>query len=148
MSPLIFILLFFVATPLIELYFLIEVGSQIGAIATIALTVFTAVLGGMLVRLQGISVLMRVRDATARGEVPALEMLEGVLLLLAGLALLLPGFITDAVGFLLLITPVRRALILSWLKRRGVLRPGQPPPQPDAPDQPRIIDGEFRRDDD
>lgn len=127
MSPLVFILLFFVAAPLVELYVLIQVGSEIGAITTIALTVFTAVLGGMLVRLQGVSVLMRVRDVSARGEVPALEMLEGALLLLAGLALLLPGFITDAVGFILLISPVRRALILYWLKRHGAIRPGEPP---------------------
>ncbi len=145
MSPLVFILLFFVATPLVELYFLIQVGAQIGAIPTIALTVFTAVLGGVLVRLQGLSVLMRVREASARGEVPALEMLEGAVLLMAGLALLLPGFITDAVGFLLLITPIRRALTLGWLRRRGVLRPGERPP--DKPGQPRIIDGEFHRDD-
>lgn len=143
----IFILLFFVAAPLVELYVLIEVGGEIGAIPTIALTVFTAVLGGLLVRLQGLSVLMRVRDVSARGEVPALEMLEGAVLLLAGLALLLPGFITDAIGFILLITPVRRALIIAWLKRRGVMRPGGGQPPPDRPDQPRIIDGEYRRDD-
>ena len=149
MSPLLFILLFFVAAPLIELYVLIEVGSQIGAISTIALTVFTAVLGGLLVRLQGLSVLLRVRELTERGEIPAIEMLEGAVLLLTGLALLLPGFITDAIGFVLLITPVRRALVLGWLRRRGVLQPGQrPPTDGDArPGRRRIIEGEYRRED-
>lgn len=149
MSPLLFILLFFVAAPLVELYVLIEVGSEIGAISTIALTVFTAVLGGLLVRLQGLSVLLRVRELSERGEIPAIEMLEGAVLLLTGLALLLPGFITDAIGFVLLITPVRRALILGWLRRRGVLQPGQQRPQGpgEGPDQRRIIDGEYRRED-
>lgn len=152
MSPLILVLLIFVAAPLVELYFLIEVGSQIGAISTIALTVFTAVLGGLMVRLQGISVLLRVREMTERGELPAIEMLEGAVLMLAGLMLLLPGFITDGLGFLLLITPVRRALILGWLRRQGVMRPawreGEAPGEGDAPtERRRIIDGEYRRED-
>lgn len=145
MSPLVVILLVFVITPMVELYFLIEVGSQIGGIATIALTVFTAVLGGLLVRLQGVSVLLRVREMTARGEMPAIEMLEGAVLMLAGLLLLLPGFITDAIGFVLLVSPLRRALILGWLRRRGTLRPGQP--SSSSPDTHRIIDGEYRRED-
>lgn len=149
MSPLVLFLLLFVAAPLVELYLLIEVGTVIGAIPTIALTVFTAVLGGMLVRLQGVSVLLRVRELTERGEIPAIEMLEGAVLLLAGLALLLPGFITDALGFVLLITPVRRALILGWLRRRGVLHPGQRPStgQGGKPGQRRIIEGEYHRED-
>ena len=130
---------------MVELYFLIEVGSRIGGIATIALTVFTAVLGGLLVRLQGVSVLLRVRELTARGELPAIEMLEGAVLMLAGLLLLLPGFITDVFGFVLLISPIRRALILGWLRRSGTLRPGQAPPS--SPGQHRIIDGEYRRED-
>jgi UPF0716 protein FxsA len=145
MPPLLLVLLIFVVAPLGELYVLIEVGSAIGAISTIALTVFTAVLGGLMVRLQGVSVVLRVREMTARGEVPAIEMLEGALLMIAGLLLLLPGFVTDAIGFLLLVSPLRRALLLGWLRRRGVLRPGQPPPP--AADQQRIIDGEFRRED-
>jgi len=151
MSPLVLILLIFVAAPLVELYFLIEVGSRIGAISTIALTVFTAVLGGLLVRLQGVSVLLRVRDMTARGEMPAIEMLEGAVLMLAGVLLLLPGFITDALGFLLLVTPLRRALLLAWLRRQGVLRPGQRPGERSDTEggagRRRIIEGEYRRED-
>lgn len=145
MPPLLLVLLIFVVAPLGELYLLIEVGSAIGAITTIALTVFTAVLGGLLVRLQGVSVLLRVREMTARGEVPAIEMLEGAVLMLAGLLLLLPGFVTDALGFLLLVSPLRRAVLLGWLRRRGVLRPGQQPPSRSG--QRRIIDGEYRRED-
>ena len=151
MSPFFVILLVFVVAPLVELYFLIEVGSRIGAITTIALTVFTAVLGGLMVRLQGLSVLLRVREMTERGELPAIELLEGVLLLLAGILLLLPGFITDTLGFLLLVTPLRRALILGWLRRQGVMRPAWRTDGEGERDSPpkgrRIIDGEYRRQD-
>lgn len=145
-SPVFLFLLFFVGAPLVELYLLIEVGSVIGALPTIILSVFTAILGGALVRLQGFSVLFRAQSQMANQEVPALELLEGVLLLLVGLALLLPGFITDAIGFLLLIPPLRRALVVGWLKRRGTL---QPAPGPRSPEQrsDRIINGEWRRDD-
>jgi len=144
--PFFVFLFFFVAAPLVELYVLIEVGSQIGALSTIALSIFTAVLGGTLVRLQGFSVLFRVQEAMARGEVPALELMEGAMLLLVGLALLLPGFITDAVGFVLLIPPLRRGVILWILRSRGVLGPGASPPRSGG-DGRHYIEGEFRRDD-
>ena len=123
LNPAILFLLFFVGAPLVELYLLIEVGSQIGALPTIALSVFTAVLGGMLVRMQGFAVLFRAQSQMANKEIPALELMEGAMLLLVGLALLLPGFITDAIGFLLLIPPLRRWLIVRWLKARGTLQP-------------------------
>jgi UPF0716 protein FxsA len=144
-SPFFIFLLIFVFAPLGELYLLIEVGSRIGALPTIALSIFTAVLGGALVRLQGFSVLFRVQEAIARGQVPALELMEGAMLLLVGLALLLPGFVTDAVGFLLLIPPLRRAVILWFLRTRGILRPGARPPSGGASGG--YIEGEFRRDD-
>jgi len=145
-NPLLIFLILFVGAPLVELYVLIEVGSEIGALPTIALSIFTAVLGGLLVRLQGFSVLFRAQELMARGEAPAIEMMEGAMLLVVGFALLLPGFITDAVGFLLLITPIRRAVIIWVLRSRGILRPGQAPPQKDG--QPRgYIEGEYHRDD-
>jgi UPF0716 protein FxsA len=111
-----FFLLLFVGLPLIELYLLIQVGSVIGALPTIALSILTALIGGTLVRIQGFSVLMRVRDAMARNEVPALELLDGTLLLVAGLLLLLPGLITDVVGFLLLVPVLRRLLIARYVR--------------------------------
>lgn len=145
-SPVFLFLVLFVAAPLVELYVLIEVGSRIGALATIALSVFTAVLGGALVRLQGFSVLFRVQESMARAQVPALELMEGAMLLLVGFALLLPGFITDAVGFLLLIPPLRRAVVLWILRSRGVIRPGDPRPPQDK-SHGGYIEGEYRRDD-
>jgi len=145
--PFLVFLAIFVAAPLVELYVLIEVGSEIGALATIALSVFTAVLGGALVRLQGFSVLFRVQEATVRGEVPALELMEGAMLLLVGFSLLLPGFITDAAGFLLLIPPLRRAVILWFLRRKDILRPGGPRPKSEDKSGQHYIEGDFRRDD-
>ncbi|MCG6966780.1 MAG: FxsA family protein [Chromatiaceae bacterium] len=146
-GPILVFLVVFVGAPLVELYLMIQVGAEIGAIPTIGLSIFTAVLGGVLVRRQGLGVLFRVQAALQRHEVPALEMLDGAVLLVVGLALLLPGFITDAIGFLLLIPPLRRWLIVRWLKARGTLRPApggatQPENRPD-----RIIEGDFRRDD-
>jgi len=149
MNPLFLFLLFFIGIPLIELYFLIEVGSEIGAIPTITLTVFTAVLGGMMVRVQGFSTALRVREALEREEVPALEMMEGVVLLVTGFMLLLPGFITDFIGFLLLAPPIRRALLLYFLKHSGIMQrqsPMQPPKRDKA--NPRVIEGEYRQLDD
>lgn len=147
-NPLSLFLLLFVAAPLIELYVLIEVGSEIGAVPTILLSIFTAILGGALVRLQGFSILFRSQAMLAQGEAPAIEMLEGVMLLLVGVALLLPGFITDAVGFLLLVPPLRRALIVWVLKRNGVMRPSgtQRPPSSGAGHQ-DYLDGDYRRED-
>lgn len=145
-SPFFLFLVFFVGAPLVELYLLIEVGSVIGALPTIVLSVFTAILGGALVRLQGFSVLFRAQAQMANQEVPAIELLEGAMLLLVGFALLLPGFITDAIGFVLLIPPLRRALIVRWLKRRGALQPAPGPGGAERrPD--RVIEGEWRRDD-
>ncbi|MEA3278324.1 MAG: FxsA family protein [Pseudomonadota bacterium] len=132
--------LFFVGIPLLELYLLIQVGAEIGALPTIGLTILTAIIGGFLVRLQGFSVLMRVRDAVDRGEVPALEMLDGALLLAAGLVLLLPGFFTDAVGFLLLVPALRRLLIARFVR----FVPQSPPGRDHT--GPRVIEGEYRRD--
>lgn len=149
MNPLFLFLLLFVGIPLIELYFLIQVGAEIGAIPTITLTVFTAVLGGMMVRVQGFSTLLRVRDALSREEVPALEILEGAVLLVTGFMLLLPGFITDVIGFILLVPPIRRALLLYFLKHSGIMQRQPPFRQPEKDrDNPRVIEGEFRHLDD
>jgi UPF0716 protein FxsA len=78
-SPALLFLLVFVGAPLVELYLLIEVGSVIGALPTIALSVFTAVLGGLMVRMQGFSVLFRAQAQMAQETVPAIELLEGAL---------------------------------------------------------------------
>ncbi|QFY88402.1 FxsA family protein [Magnetovirga frankeli] len=139
------ILLFLVGIPLFELYFLIQVGSFIGALPTIVLSVFTAVLGALLMRQQGFVTALRAQEAMARGETPALELMEGVLIFIAGVVLLFPGFVTDLLGFLLLIGPLRRLLLLHLLQR-VLVQPSQGPTQ--SCEGQRYIEGEFRREDD
>ena len=101
----------FLLVPLIEIYFLIQVGSMIGAGWTVFLVVATAVLGAGLLRRQGFNTLQRAQSSMARGEVPAIAMLEGVALLFSGALLLTPGFFTDAIGFILLVPIIRQGLI-------------------------------------
>ena len=146
MNPIFLFLLLFVGIPLIELYFLIQVGSEIGAFSTIFLTIFTALLGGWMVRAQGFSTLMRVREAMERDEVPAIEMMEGAVLLVCGILLLLPGFITDAVGFIFLVPPFRRWLLTAGLRGAGVMHPAGPKPGSTSSHN-RIIEGEYSRED-
>lgn len=136
----ILLLLLFISLPLVEVYLLIKVGSAIGALPTIALSILTAIFGAWLVRHQGFAVLMRVRDSLARDEVPAYALLDGALLLVAGFFLLLPGFLTDLAGFLLLIPPLRHWLIHRYVR---VLPHGPPPPG----HGPRVIEGQWRRED-
>ena len=138
--------LLFLAVPLLEIYLLIEIGSVIGAIPTVFMVVFTAVLGAALLQAQGLSTMRRVQEATARGELPAIEILEGFCLLVGGALLLTPGFFTDIIGFLCLVTPLRRALIKAWLRRRMRPPPG-PGPGPRSGDSSRTIEGEYWRDD-
>lgn len=98
-----------VAVPIAELWLMIEVGQRIGVAETFLVVVALSVVGVWLVRRQGLGVLARIRDRTAAGQVPAVELVDGAMLLVAGLLLLVPGFLTDAVGLVLLVPPVRAA---------------------------------------
>lgn len=149
MNPFGTLLLLFLVVPLAEIYLLIQAGGVIGALNTVALVVLTAVAGAWLLRLQGLATLRRVQQSLERGELPETALLEGVLLLLAGALLLTPGFITDAVGFVLLVPTARVALARTVLAR-GVLHAadhGEPPDDPPSAGG-RIIDGEARRESD
>ncbi len=127
---------------------MVQVGTEIGAFSTVMLVLFTAALGGVLVRVQGFTTAMRVRESMGRGEIPAIEMMEGILLLIAGLLLLLPGFVTDALGFICLIPAARRGIVLWFLKRSNAIWPASSAVQPKSDSDPRIIDAEYRREDD
>lgn len=127
MPPLLILLALFVGAPLVELYILIKVGEVIGAGVTVLAVIGTAVLGAWLIRAQGLSTQTRLRQRLAMGEMPAMEVLEGAALLVAGVTLLTPGFVTDALGFLLLIPPLRRALIRAAARRAVVVRGGGGP---------------------
>jgi UPF0716 protein FxsA len=103
--------LLFLVIPIVEIYFLIKVGSVIGALWTVFLVVATAVLGAALLRQQGFSTFQRAQQSLAQGQLPATAMLEGVALVISGALLLTPGFVTDTIGFLLLTPLVRQKLI-------------------------------------
>ena len=148
MNPLGLLFLLFIFVPIIEIYFLIQVGGVIGAIPTIGLVIFTALLGAMLVRFQGMTTLQRTRVSMEQGQVPALEMLEGVLLLFAGLLLMTPGFFTDGISFAFLIPPLRQALIRWFIRRSDIQMQSQQGPAKGRHQDPYTIEGEYRRDDD
>jgi len=150
MNPFAILLVLFLLIPLVEIYLLIKVGAVIGALPTVFMVVFTAVLGAWLLRLQGFATMTRVRHTLERGGIPAMEMLEGAVLLVAGALLLTPGFFTDTIGFLCLIPSLRRAMI-RWMMGRFMMPPGgfghgQGPGE--ASQGPRTIEGEYRREDD
>ncbi len=105
-----FALLFFIL-PFIEIWLLIKVGGAIGALPTFLLVILASIAGGYLLRQQGMSALRRFQQSLAQGQLPANEMLEGVMIVLGALLLMLPGFFTDLIGALFLIPPLRRALI-------------------------------------
>ena len=113
MSPFAIILFALIAVPLVEIYLLISVGRVIGAGTTIAVVILTAVAGAWLLRIQGLSTLMKIQHSTAAGKLPAQELIEGLILLITGALLLTPGFFTDAIGFALLVPPIR-----AWCARR------------------------------
>jgi UPF0716 protein FxsA len=101
------LLLLFILVPLAELYLFMTIGSELGFANTVAIIIITAILGAALTKSQGRRAMLKFQEATSQGRVPAHEALEGLIILLAGAVLITPGFLTDSVGFLLLIPPVR-----------------------------------------
>lgn len=106
------LLAIFIGLPLLEIAVFIEVGSAIGVWSTIAATVATALAGSLLLRAQGLAALTRARAQMDQGQLPAREMFEAVCLVLAGALLLVPGFVTDVLGLLLFVPPLRELLRL------------------------------------
>lgn len=137
----------FILVPILELYLLIQVGSQIGALNTILLVLLTAGIGVALLRKQGLSTLQKVQTQMQHGEIPALSMVEGMLIFFAGALLLTPGFITDSIGFLLMIPPLRKVIGLWLLERSGwIVQMGTPPGKHSAPqDGSHTLEGDYRR---
>lgn len=142
-----FLLLLFFLVPLIEIYLLIEIGGVIGVGWTIFCVVFTAVLGAVLVRAQGFSAINRIRSQMDQGQLPAMELFEGLFLLVAGALLLTPGFFTDAIGFICLTPPLRRGII-TYILSKGINLVQQPPETPRRQGSRQPIEGEFNRVDD
>jgi UPF0716 protein FxsA len=138
MVGLLFVL--FVVVPLVELYVIVTVAQQIGAFPTLALLLTVSVFGAWLVKREGLGVMRRTQAMVQAGDLPAREMVDGALLLAAGTMLVVPGFVTDALGLLLVVPPVRafvrNRLIARWERGSGGLGPGFGP-------RGRIVDVEF-----
>ena len=111
----------FTIIPIIEIYLLIEIGSMFGALTAVTLVILTGFLGAFLARMQGLQTLYRIQDSLREGRMPSGELLDALLIVIAGLVLLTPGFLTDSAGFLLLI-PATRNSIKYWLRRQIELR--------------------------
>lgn len=142
------LLLLFVAVPIIELSLLIRIGDYIGFWPTVGIILLTGTAGSFFARREGFSVWRRLNERLAKGQLPGQEMMDGVLILLAGALLITPGVLTDVVGFLALLPPSRR-LIGSYVQKRlgqsiktgnvrvnfggfGPMQRPSPPSQPEA----------------
>jgi UPF0716 protein FxsA len=116
------ILLLLVALPLVELVVIIQVGAAFGALNAIGLLILFTLVGGWLAKREGLGIVNRMRRAQEAGEAPSKELTDAALILLAGGLFMFPGFVTDAMGLLLLIPPIRigvRTLALRQLRARG-----------------------------
>ena len=147
------LVLLFIALPIAELYVIIQIGSAIGVVPTLALLIADSLLGAALARSQSRAAWERFNAALAAGRVPGREVFDGAMIILGGALLLTPGFITDIFGLILLIPPTRaliRGLLGRTVKRRGGVawrvsgfgggagpgpapsgRPGWPPSEPE-----------------
>jgi UPF0716 protein FxsA len=139
------LVLIFIILPIAEIYVIIKVGEAIGVLPTIALLILDSFLGAALLRSQGRAAWARFNEALARGRIPAREVFDGAMVILGGAFLITPGFISDAIGLLLLIPPSRaifrgivarmarrRAVFALWTGRRGPDRPPGDEPRPGA----------------
>ncbi len=108
--------LIFAVIPMVELALLIKVGTVIGALNTIIIVILTAVIGAYMVRLEGLDVWFRIQKNLMEGVFPGEELIDGVMILIAGAVLLTPGFVTDILGFLM-VFPLTRGVIKKFLKR-------------------------------
>lgn len=109
--------LLFAIVPVVELLVLIKIGSHIGAFNTVALVILSALLGLMLVRLEGLRTLRQIQLTLAQGQIPAEELIDGILIFVAGMLLLTPGVLTDVFA-LVLLAPFTRMHFKRWLRRR------------------------------
>lgn len=107
-----YLIVLMIAAPFVELWLLFRINDSIGLSRTLMLVIGTGILGAILTKRQGLNTLRKMREQSARGEMPGATMVDGIMILAAGLLLITPGVITDAIGFLLLIPSVRGGLRL------------------------------------
>ncbi|MER2494160.1 FxsA family protein [Catenovulum sediminis] len=157
--------LLFVVMPIAEIAVLLHVGELIGGWTTFFIVIVTAIVGAHLVRAQGLAALAEIKSKSAQGVLPADSITEGLMILVAGVLLVTPGFITDAIGFLLTLPITRKPLAKIFLSQLGPKlftqtvyashHHGQPFSQDSVEDDParprnksnNVIEGEWQRKD-
>lgn len=148
-------LIIFVLIPFLEIATFMAVGDRIGFWTALLLSLFTAILGGSIVRYQGLKTFFAAQNTMRQGQIPSRELFDGLCLIAAGAMLMTPGFITDTLGFLLLIPSVRHAL-REKLSRSARFQAAyfesetceQPFYRGDASAETDIIEGEYEKVDD
>ncbi len=115
--PLSYLIALFIGMPILELALLIKLHGAVGFLPTILLVFLTGVAGAALVRHQGLSALLNIQREMAAGNLPAPQIIDGVMILLAGALLITPGLVTDIAGFALLV-PYVRERIRFWLRKK------------------------------
>jgi UPF0716 protein FxsA len=145
-----FVLLFFILTPILEIFLFVKAGEQIGLWPTLGLVILTAFIGTALLRHQGLAILRKAQDSLNHHRFPVEQVFDGLCLLVAGAFLLTPGFMTDAFGFLLFFPVVRAALARTaqkYMVSSGRVKSSgfeaNFSSKHDGPDAP-IINGEFQ----
>ena len=137
--------LLFVTIPIVEIALFIQVGGWLGLWPTLAIVILTAILGTFLVRAQGLMAISKIRSNLQEFQDPTESLAHGAMILASGLLLLTPGFFTDAVGFALLVPPIRLALF-HWLRNKikvqSIVQADYHREQRPSPDD-GVIDGEF-----
>ena len=113
------VLALLVLVPLAEVWVIVQVGSSVGIVKTVALLIGVSVFGTALARYEGVRVFRSFMAAIDKGEMPSRDIIAGACLLVSGLLFLVPGFVTDVLGILLLLPPVRGGLARLVLRRRG-----------------------------
>jgi len=105
------VFLFIIGVPLIEIYLMMEVGGTIGTLNTIFLIFFTAIMGIYFARLEGLNTIRSAYNQIKKDEIPVYEIISGATLAFAALLLIIPGFLTDIIGFLLIMPLTRKKFI-------------------------------------
>lgn len=119
--PLLFLAALLIAVPVVELSVLVAAADRIGVLSAVALVILASIVGAWIARREGLAALQRLRTALDAGRRPVREVFDGACILVAGAMLILPGFVTDLVGVVLLLPPLR-ALLYRVLGRRLELR--------------------------
>jgi len=148
-------LLLFVLFPVLELFVFVKVSAAIGFFPALLLIILGSMLGMFVLRIAGLATALRARESLSRGELPAQTMLEGLMLALAGGLLILPGFVTDVLGLIMLL-PISRRLLANKMRQRAEeqamrqrafaddLQPrGGPATRQPLGREPNVIEGEF-----